>query len=66
MTPFSRQPQILDKEEVDKVRGSRDIPDIKPGYIVQLRVVGLQDEIIPFLRVTRVTYGHELEPCMVF
>ncbi|CAA6668573.1 unnamed protein product [Spirodela intermedia] len=29
---------ILDKEEVDKVKGSRDIPDIKPGCIVQLKV----------------------------
>ncbi|MQL74648.1 hypothetical protein Taro_007005 [Colocasia esculenta] len=29
---------ILDKEEVEKVKGNRDIPDIKPGYIVQLKV----------------------------
>ncbi|XP_078432905.1 large ribosomal subunit protein bL19c-like [Wolffia australiana] len=29
---------ILDKEEVEKVRGSREIPEIKPGYIVQLKV----------------------------
>ncbi|XP_050377845.1 uncharacterized protein LOC126795068 [Argentina anserina] len=30
--------QILDKEAVQEVRGQREIPDIKPGYIVQLRV----------------------------
>ncbi|XP_024173945.1 50S ribosomal protein L19, chloroplastic-like [Rosa chinensis] len=30
--------QILDKEAVGEVRGQREIPDIKPGYIVQLRV----------------------------
>ncbi|RWR91118.1 50S ribosomal protein L19, chloroplastic-like protein [Cinnamomum micranthum f. kanehirae] len=31
--------QILDKEAVQEVRGSREVPDIKPGYIVQLKVV---------------------------
>ncbi|KAG5090886.1 hypothetical protein JHK82_049664 [Glycine max] len=30
--------QILDKEAVEEVRGQREIPDIKPGYIVQLKV----------------------------
>ncbi|XP_004299148.1 PREDICTED: 50S ribosomal protein L19, chloroplastic-like [Fragaria vesca subsp. vesca] len=30
--------QILDKEAVQEVREQREIPDIKPGYIVQLRV----------------------------
>lgn len=31
--------QILDKEAVEEVRGQREIPDIKPGYIIQLKVV---------------------------
>lgn len=31
--------QILDKEAVEEVRENREIPDIKPGYIVQLKVV---------------------------
>nr|POE78275.1 50s ribosomal protein l19, chloroplastic [Quercus suber] len=31
--------QILDKEAVEEVRANREIPDIKPGYIVQLKVV---------------------------
>ncbi|KAK8265957.1 hypothetical protein V6Z12_D12G212600 [Gossypium hirsutum] len=30
--------QILDKEAVEEVKGKREIPDIKPGYIVQLKV----------------------------
>ncbi|XP_010555505.1 PREDICTED: 50S ribosomal protein L19, chloroplastic-like isoform X2 [Tarenaya hassleriana] len=30
--------QILDKEAVGEVRAQREIPDIKPGYIVQLKV----------------------------
>ncbi|XP_031501625.1 50S ribosomal protein L19-1, chloroplastic-like [Nymphaea colorata] len=30
--------QILDREAVEEVKGQRDIPDIKPGYIVQLKV----------------------------
>ncbi|KAI4303822.1 hypothetical protein MLD38_039411 [Melastoma candidum] len=29
---------ILDKEAVDEVRSQREIPDIRPGYIVQLKV----------------------------
>ncbi|CAL9117440.1 unnamed protein product [Musa textilis] len=29
---------ILDKEAVDKVQDERDIPDIRPGYIIQLKV----------------------------
>ncbi|KAH7549824.1 hypothetical protein JRO89_XS13G0087400 [Xanthoceras sorbifolium] len=29
---------ILDKEAVEEVRARREIPDIKPGYIVQLKV----------------------------
>jgi len=32
--------QILDKEAVEKVQAEREIPDIKPGYIIQLKVVG--------------------------
>lgn len=31
--------QILDKEAVENVKSQREIPDIKPGYIVQLKVV---------------------------
>lgn len=31
--------QILDKEAVEEVRAHREIPDIKPGYIIQLKVV---------------------------
>ncbi|XP_058730758.1 large ribosomal subunit protein bL19cz-like [Vicia villosa] len=30
--------QILDKEAVEEVKGQREMPDIKPGYIVQLKV----------------------------
>lgn len=30
--------QILDKEAVEEVRGQREIPDIKPGYIIQLKL----------------------------
>ncbi|KAJ4712431.1 50S ribosomal protein L19, chloroplastic [Melia azedarach] len=30
--------QILDKEAVEEVKSHREIPDIKPGYIVQLKV----------------------------
>ncbi|XP_027340296.1 50S ribosomal protein L19-1, chloroplastic-like [Abrus precatorius] len=30
--------QILDKEAVEEVKVQREIPDIKPGYIVQLKV----------------------------
>ncbi|XP_060671424.1 large ribosomal subunit protein bL19c isoform X2 [Ziziphus jujuba] len=30
--------QILDKEAVGEVKAHREIPDIKPGYIVQLKV----------------------------
>lgn len=30
--------KILDKEAVDEVRAKREIPDIKPGYIIQLKV----------------------------
>ncbi|GAY47286.1 hypothetical protein CUMW_103400 [Citrus unshiu] len=30
---------ILDKEAVENVKSQREIPDIKPGYIVQLKVV---------------------------
>ncbi|XP_057950683.1 large ribosomal subunit protein bL19cz-like [Malania oleifera] len=30
--------QILDKEAVEEVRVQREIPDIKPGYIIQLKV----------------------------
>ena len=31
--------QILDKEAVEEVRVKREIPDIRPGYIIQLKVV---------------------------
>jgi hypothetical protein len=31
--------QIVDKEAVEEVRTLREIPEIKPGYIVQLKVV---------------------------
>ncbi|GMH01237.1 hypothetical protein Nepgr_003076 [Nepenthes gracilis] len=30
--------QILDKEAVEEVRAQREIPDIRPGYIIQLKV----------------------------
>ncbi|URD99673.1 50S ribosomal protein L19 [Musa troglodytarum] len=30
---------ILDNKAVDKVRTEREIPDIRPGYIVQLKVI---------------------------
>ncbi|KNA08102.1 hypothetical protein SOVF_165680 [Spinacia oleracea] len=30
--------QILDKEAVEEVRGQREMPDIKPGYIIQLKL----------------------------
>ncbi|KAF8118212.1 hypothetical protein N665_0006s0204 [Sinapis alba] len=30
--------QIVDKEAVEEVRTSREIPEIRPGYIVQLKV----------------------------
>ncbi|KAL9228986.1 hypothetical protein vseg_004506 [Gypsophila vaccaria] len=30
--------QILDKEAVEEVRTQREIPDIKPGYIIQLKL----------------------------
>lgn len=30
--------QIVDKEAVEEVKGQREIPEIKPGYIVQLKV----------------------------
>ncbi|KAH1131322.1 hypothetical protein J1N35_002700 [Gossypium stocksii] len=30
--------QIVDKEAVEEVNGQREIPEIKPGYIVQLKV----------------------------
>ncbi|VVB14157.1 unnamed protein product [Arabis nemorensis] len=30
--------QIIDKEAVEEVRTHREIPDIRPGYIVQLKV----------------------------
>lgn len=30
--------QILDKEAVEEVKAQRGIPDIKPGYIIQLKL----------------------------
>ncbi|KAM7496968.1 hypothetical protein LguiA_021382 [Lonicera macranthoides] len=32
------EPEILDKEAVEEVRSQREIPDIKPGYIIQLKL----------------------------
>ncbi|KAK4568770.1 hypothetical protein RGQ29_004252 [Quercus rubra] len=37
--------QILDKEDVEEVRMKREIPDIKPGYIVQLKVEVLENKL---------------------
>lgn len=31
--------QIVDKEAVEEVKSNREIPDVRPGCIVQLRVV---------------------------
>ncbi|XP_047939262.1 50S ribosomal protein L19, chloroplastic-like isoform X2 [Salvia hispanica] len=31
--------QIIDKEAVEEVKSNREIPEIKPGYIIQLKVV---------------------------
>lgn len=31
--------QIIDKESVEEVKANREIPEIKPGYIIQLKVV---------------------------
>lgn len=39
MVPSSLYIQILDKEAVEEVKAQREIPDIKPGYIIQLKVV---------------------------
>ncbi len=33
--------QILNKEAVDKVRGEREIPDVQPGCIIQMRLVSI-------------------------
>lgn len=41
--------QILDKEALDKVRADREIPDIKPGYIIQLKVVGTHRPLSNFV-----------------
>ncbi|KAL6493489.1 hypothetical protein OROGR_032268 [Orobanche gracilis] len=30
--------QIVDKEAVEEVKGNREIPEIKPGYIIQMKV----------------------------
>lgn len=38
--------QILDKEAVEEAKAQREIPDIKPGYIVQLKVVKFSQIII--------------------
>ncbi|KAK1383975.1 hypothetical protein POM88_021710 [Heracleum sosnowskyi] len=32
------KPPILDKEAVEEVKARREIPEIKPGYIIQLKV----------------------------
>ncbi|KAL4346421.1 hypothetical protein GQ457_17G017780 [Hibiscus cannabinus] len=37
-SPGTMYLQILDKEAVEEVKGQREVPDIKPGYIVQLKV----------------------------
>ncbi|KAL2243663.1 UNVERIFIED_CONTAM: 50S ribosomal protein L19-1, chloroplastic [Sesamum indicum] len=34
----SASPDIIDKEAVEEVKTSREIPEIKPGYIVQLKL----------------------------
>ncbi|KAL0341581.1 UNVERIFIED_CONTAM: 50S ribosomal protein L19-1, chloroplastic [Sesamum calycinum] len=34
----SASPDIIDKEAVEEVKQSREIPEIKPGYIVQLKL----------------------------
>ncbi|KAL0417201.1 UNVERIFIED_CONTAM: 50S ribosomal protein L19-1, chloroplastic [Sesamum latifolium] len=34
----SAAPDIIDKEAVEEVKKSREIPEIKPGYIVQLKL----------------------------
>ncbi|KAL0356261.1 UNVERIFIED_CONTAM: 50S ribosomal protein L19-1, chloroplastic [Sesamum radiatum] len=34
----SASPDIIDKEAVEEVKKSREIPEIKPGYIVQLKL----------------------------
>jgi hypothetical protein len=31
--------QILNKEAVEKVRSEREIPDVQPGCIIQMRLV---------------------------
>ena len=31
--------QILNKEAVDKVRSEREIPDVQPGCMIQIRLV---------------------------
>lgn len=44
--------QIVDKEAVEQVRTRREIPDIRPGYIVQLKVVKYYFKlawIVPFI-----------------
>lgn len=42
--------QIIDKEAVEEVRSLREIPEIKPGYIVQLKVVNtIEDCFFCFL-----------------
>ena len=50
--------QILDKEEVEKVKSSREIPDIKPGYIVQLKIVSLSYMRINLICVYSATNFH--------
>lgn len=36
---ISSRVQILDKEAVEEVKARRDIPDIRPGYLVRMKVV---------------------------
>lgn len=31
--------QIIDKEAVEEVKASREMPEIRPGYIIQMKVV---------------------------
>ncbi|KAG6502628.1 hypothetical protein ZIOFF_034914 [Zingiber officinale] len=35
---------ILDKEELDKVQAEREIPDIRPGYFIKLKVEAPENE----------------------
>ncbi|KAL8140806.1 hypothetical protein V2J09_006827 [Rumex salicifolius] len=36
--------QILDREAVEEVKAQREVPDIKPGYIIQMKVVSPENK----------------------